>query len=147
MRLLYKDSAMINQLTQAQATIEIFMRLLWCQHPSWYISSLIWKGDSSHFLSLPQSGGRRVVMRLKIISILIFSDADQICVFLLKITKTLHMGHQGKSLYNTMFLLSKILQCSPQKKHINESFSLTLAKILNKGLDKQTLDCSYKRII
>ena len=50
------------------------------------------------------------------------------------------MGHQGKSLYNTMFLLSKILQCSPQKKHINESFSLTLAKILNKGLDKQTLD-------
>ena len=54
------------------------------------------------------------------------------------------MGHQGKSLYNTMFLLSKILQCSPQKKHINESFSLTLAKILNKGLDKQTLD---KKII
>ena len=91
----------------AHTTIQIFMRLLWCQHPSWYISSLIWKGDSSHFLSLPQSGGRRVVMRLKIISILIFSDADQICVFLLKITKTLHMGHQGKSYTTQSFCLPR----------------------------------------
>ena len=57
------------------------------------------------------------------------SQADRSLVFLLKITKTLHMGQcGGKSYTATCLFASGEFTMRGQKKHINESFSQSLSE-------------------